>query len=123
MNPTVLVVDDDPSLAEELRLALQSEPISLDLATDVPTAIRYLDEREYCGMVLDLVLERSGSGFDVLRHVRERGGPLPTVVVSNKLPSYVREMLDDQHVKLVFPKPVDPKLLASIVMGLCGIAL
>jgi DNA-binding response OmpR family regulator len=123
MNAKVLVVDDDPSVAEALRHALQSEPITLDVATDVPTATRYLDERHYCGMILDLVLDSSGSGFDVLHHVRQRGTPLPTVIVSSKLPDYVREMLDDQHVKLVFPKPVEPKLLAAIVMGLCGIAV
>lgn len=122
MTSTVLVVDDDPSLAEALRHVLKSKPIAIESASDVTTATRLIDEQQYCGLVLDLILD-GGNGFDVLRHLRDRNQPLPTVVVSSKLPAYVREMLDDQHVKLVFPKPVEPKLLGSIVMGLCGMTI
>lgn len=120
MAAAALVVDDDPALISSLRTALAPHPVRLEIAHDVATATAYLDSNTYCGLVLDLVLD-GGSGFDVLRHLEAKGIALPTVVITAKLPSYIREMLDEQHVKLVLPKPVDPRLLATLVLGLCGI--
>lgn len=117
----MLVVDDDSSLVATLRAELVDHDVLVDGAADATTAMSMLDEHRYCGMVLDLVLA-SGSGFDVLRHVAEQRITIPTVVITSKLPSYVREMLNAEHVKLVFPKPVEPRLLATIVLGLCGIS-
>ena len=117
----VLVVDDDPTLFNALRVALATHDIVVDSAVDADSAASMLSANQYCGLVLDLVLAH-GSGFDVLRHIATSRLELPTVVVTSKLPSYVREMLNAEHVKLVFPKPVEPRLLAAIVLGMCGIA-
>jgi DNA-binding response OmpR family regulator len=119
--PTILIVDDDPEVLVSLRKVLEEHDVVVESARDAITASALIDERRFCGMVLDLVLE-TGNGFDVLHHLKTKGTRIPTVVVSSKLPSYVREMLDADQVKLVFPKPVEPRLLAAIVLGLCGIA-
>lgn len=120
MAGAVLVVDDDPTVAESLRVALAKEKVIIESAVDANGACSLLDEGRFCGLVLDLVLENS-SGFEVLRHIQRSGNDIPTIVVTEKLPAYVREMLAEEQVKLVFPKPVDPRLLAAVVMGLCGI--
>jgi DNA-binding NtrC family response regulator len=117
---SVLVVDDDPSLIESLRAPLTGHDIELFAAVDAPAAIAMLDQRHFCGLVLDLVLEE-GSGLDVLQHMTTYKVDVPTVVVTARLPAYVRELLDADRVKLVFPKPVEPRLLAAIVLGMCGI--
>jgi DNA-binding NtrC family response regulator len=116
---SVLVVEDDESVVTSLRVALTGQPITIESAGDAPAAITLLGNNHYCGLVLDLVLEE-GSGFDVLRHLERSGVKVPTVVITHRLPTYVREMLDDEYIKLVLPKPVDAKLLATIVLGLCG---
>jgi DNA-binding response OmpR family regulator len=116
----VLVVDDDVTIAAELRGELVQHQVEVESVTDAPAAIAALDAKPFCGLILDLVLE-NGSGFDVLEHIASNKIQVPTVVLTGKLPSYVREMLDAEHVKLVIPKPVEPRLLAAIVMGLCGI--
>ena len=116
----MLVVDDDPALIESLRGPLEGHDVQLFAAVDAPAAIAMLDQRRFCGLVLDLVLE-VGSGLDVLQHLTTYKVDVPTVVVTARLPSYVREMLDAERVKLVFPKPVEPRLLAAIVLGMCGI--
>jgi len=115
----MLVVDDDPAVVEKLREVLESHGVTVHAATNAESAIRLLGEHELCGLVLDLVLE-SGSGFDVLHHLSKQKMAIPTIVVTAKLPSYVREMLNAEQVKLVFPKPVDARLLGTIVLGLCG---
>ena len=121
MAGVVLVVDDDPFLADSLRSALESDDVRIEVAVDASSACSLLDERRFCGLVLDLVLEDS-NGFEVLRHLERHRISVPTIVVTQKLPSYVREMLAEEQVKLVFPKPVEPRLLGAVVLGLCGIA-
>lgn len=114
------MVDDDPSLASSLRLVLTGRDVEIANAAGATEAIALLDSGGFCGLVLDLVLD-DGNGFDVLEHIGSKRLAIPTVVVTGRLPSYVREMLNAEHVKLVFPKPVDPRLLGAIVLGLCGI--
>lgn len=122
MAGVILVVDDDLTLAASLRAALTSEDVTIEEAADAASACALLDERRFCGLVLDLVLEDS-NGFEVLRYLERQRIGIPTIVVTQKLPSYVREMLAEEQVKLVFPKPVDPRLLSAVVLGMCGIAL
>jgi CheY-like chemotaxis protein len=116
----VLVVDDDVTIAADLRKELAAYQVEVESATDAPAAIDALEAKPFCGLILDLVLE-NGSGFDVLDHIAKNGLSVPIVVLTGKLPAYVREMLNAEHVKLVIPKPVEPRLLATIVLGLCGI--
>ena len=120
-NHTALVIDDDPALGRALIEALGHHPMQVDLAYDVDSAMQMLSSKQYGGLVLDLVLGR-GSGFDVLRYMERNDIIVPTIIVTEKLPAYVREMLDEKLVKLVFPKPVQPKLLAIVVLGLCGLS-
>jgi DNA-binding NtrC family response regulator len=117
---SVLIVDDDPTIVESLRRVLPPE-VELSSAKSAAGAAALLDEKPFCGLVLSLVLLDS-DGFEVLRHMKTQQLVVPTVVVTEKLPSYVREMLDQEQVKLVFPKPVEPLMLAAIVRGFCGMA-
>lgn len=121
MAGAVLVVDDDLSLVEALRGALASEDVTIESAVDAAGACALLDGRRFCGLVLDLMLEDS-NGFEVLRHLEQQKITIPTIVVTQKLPAYVKEMLSEEQVKLVFPKPVDVRLLGSVVLGMCGIS-
>lgn len=120
MAGSVLVVDDDPSVVAALRLGLAGKDVVVESAVDVAGARLTLSERSYCGLVLDLALP-DGSGFDVLAYLDRIGLVIPTIVITQKLPSYVREMLNEERVKLVFPKPIEPRLLAALVLGLCGL--
>lgn len=121
MAGIILVVDDDVTLAASLRAMLAAEDVTIEEAVDATSACTLLDERRFCGLVLDLVLEDS-NGFEVLRYLERQKIDIPTIVVTQKLSGYVQEMLAEEQVKLVFPKPVDPRLLGAVVLGMCGIA-
>ena len=120
MARSVLIVDDDPAIVEALRAELQRQDVSVESTGDAPTACALLDEQRFCGLVLDLVLTDS-NGFEVLRHLESTRTKIPTVVITQKLPAYVREMLDEDQVKLVFPKPIEMRVLTAVILGLCGI--
>ncbi|HEX8152455.1 MAG TPA: response regulator [Thermoanaerobaculia bacterium] len=116
-RPATLVVDHDENVAATLRATLAHHDIDIATARDAATAKQLLDEGCFCGLVLDLE-----DGMDVLSHVASRRMTIPTVLVTNTLPPAARELFVDEHVKLVFPKSVEPRVLASVVLGLCGIA-
>ncbi len=120
MTRSVLVVDDDPAIIQALRAELEAVDVHVEAAGDAASACALLDEGRFCGLILDVVLAGS-NGFDVLRHMDRTNTNLPTVVITQKLPTYVREMLDERQVKLVFPKPIEMRVLAAVVMGLCGV--
>jgi len=119
-HPRALLLDDDVSVGYSLLEALASFPVTLELAHEVGRAIELLSTQSYCALVLDLELP-DGSGFDVLRFLSERSLHVPTIVITRKLPDYVRELLIAEDIKLVLPKPIDSSLLASALLGLCGI--
>ena len=119
MAGSVLIVDDDPSVVESLRRVLPAD-VQISSAADAVTANALLDQHAFCGLVLDVVL-RGSNGFDVLHHMQRKRMIVPTVVITGKLPQYMREMLDEDQVKLVCPKPIEPRLLAAVVLGLCGV--
>ena len=120
MAGSVLVVDDNVTFVSELRHALGADGASIDSASDAVSATAMLDRNAYCGIVLDLMLA-SGPSVDLLQHIAERHARVPIVVVSDKLPSYVGQLLPDEQVKLFFPGETDVRTLRSVVLGLCGI--
>lgn len=117
----VLLVDDDRTIGASLARALASHPVTLELAHEVRPGLELLRSQTFCALVLDLELP-DGSGFDVLRFLSEQKIRISTIVITRKLPDYVRELLIADDIKLALPKPVDPTLLAAAVLGLCGIA-
>ena len=119
MARSILIVDDDPHVVDALRAELEARDVNVEAAADARTACAMLDEQRFCGLILDVVLA-DGNGFDVLRHLDRTGTSIPTVVITHKLPAYVREMLSEQQVKLVFPKPVETRVLSAVILGLCG---
>jgi DNA-binding response OmpR family regulator len=117
---SVLIVDDDPAIIQALSEELRRLDVHVEAAADARTACSLIDEHRFCGLVLDIVLENS-DGFEVLRHLERTGTTLATVVITQKLPDYVREMLSEEQVKLVFPKPIEMRVLTAVILGLCGI--
>ena len=120
MANVTLVVDGDDSIEDRLSIALAGTAAGVEFASDVATAKAMLDTQRYSGLVLTLDAERC---VDVLEHLHARSLAIPTVIVAKKVPPDVRRTLDSEVVKLVFPKPIETRLLASVVLGLCGIAL
>jgi pentatricopeptide repeat protein len=74
------VIEDDPDVAEVLRLALQGEGHTVDVAADGEEGLRYLQQRRYRLLLLDLLLPGL-NGLDVLRALRQEPAWRPPVVL------------------------------------------
>jgi ActR/RegA family two-component response regulator len=115
--PAALLLDADSAVGDELRRALRGREVQVDVAHDATEALVCIDKHSYCGLIVDLA-----SGFELLHRLSERRMEIPMVVISRELPDSVREMSVVDSIKLVLAKPIESSLLASTVLGLCGIA-
>ncbi len=79
----ILVVEDEPAMAESLRIGLQAEGFAVDVAADGEEGLWYAAEVEYDAIVLDLMLPKV-NGFVVCRTLREREDWTPILMLTAK---------------------------------------
>jgi two-component system, OmpR family, response regulator len=77
----LLVVEDEPRMADLLGRGLREEGFAVDVAGTAADASWLASENEYDGVVLDVLLP-DGDGFDVLRGLRANGRWAPVLVLT-----------------------------------------
>jgi DNA-binding response OmpR family regulator len=77
----ILVVEDDPLLADGLQAGLRQSGFDVDHARDGVEAELALAAHDYAAVVLDLGLPRLG-GLDLLKKLRARGSSAPVLVLT-----------------------------------------
>lgn len=113
--PTVLVVDDDRVTRKVLELRLQSAGFGVVAAENGTDALKFLEEREYATVILDLMLP-DVSGPAIIAHLRETNPSiLEKIIVLSALDETARKRLDVEGVCAVMRKPVDHKTLMDLV--------
>ncbi len=118
MTERILLIDDDPTLASELEQAFAERGFTIDHAADAESAMLLVDAFDYAVILLDIMLARRDE-LDLLHALRDGVTSPPIVIASAYLPDYVRDALEEfPAVKLLVPKPIDPKALATIVAAL-----
>ena len=120
MARKVLLVDNDPMLASELESAFAAHDFLIDHAADAESALVLIEEFDYAVLMIDLLLPRR-SGVELLRDLQGRSMEIPVAVVTEYLPDGAREVLAGfGNVRLVVPKPVEPKTLAALVAAVAA---
>jgi len=79
----ILVVEDERKMREGLKDNLEFEGYEVELAGDGEEGLNKIAAGNYDLVLLDIMLP-SMSGFDVLRHARERGISTPIIVLTAK---------------------------------------
>lgn len=77
----LLLVEDDPMIAESVRLGLKAEGHGVDWVRDGAAAEAAVGSEPYDMVLLDLGLPKK-SGLDVLAALRRRGRTLPVLVLT-----------------------------------------
>ena len=85
----ILVVEDEPKVAQFIASGLTEEQFVVDIAQDGAAALRRVDSTDYDLLVLDLMLP-GVDGFDVCQQVRARGLKMPILMLS------ARNLVDDR---------------------------
>jgi two-component system OmpR family response regulator len=78
---TVLVVEDNPSVASLLQRGLEREGYSVDLASNGREAMALGMERTYVAIVLDVMIP-APDGLTVVRRLRQRGQWVPILMLT-----------------------------------------
>ena len=77
----LLIVEDDPVLADGLVRSLRTSDYAVDCATDGGEADHILSANSYDLIILDLGLPRL-DGYEVLRRLRRRGSRTPVLILT-----------------------------------------
>lgn len=84
MAQRVLIVEDEPAIAESVAYALGRDGFDIEIAASVEDAERWVEGMPpFDLVVLDLMLP-DGSGFDLIGRLRRQGDPLPIIVLSSR---------------------------------------
>jgi two-component system OmpR family response regulator len=77
----VLIIEDDPLLADGLTRSLRQSDFAVDCVTDGERADHVLATQHYDLVILDLGLPKV-DGFEVLKRLRRRGATVPVLVLT-----------------------------------------
>lgn len=85
----VLIVEDEPKIADVLQRGLEAERIVADVATDGESALRRAAMREYDLVILDVMLPGI-DGFETCRQMRDQKVSAPILMLT------ARDGVDDR---------------------------
>lgn len=77
----LLIVEDEPKLADAVALGLRAERFAVDVAYDGAAGKILVESHDYDLLILDLLLPGL-SGTDLLREVRARNSSLPILLLT-----------------------------------------
>jgi DNA-binding NtrC family response regulator len=110
----VLVIDDEPSVADALRLILSDSGHDVEVGNTGRDALEALGNRRFDLVITDLRLPDI-SGLDVLRHLqRSHPGVLAIIITAHPTPELAAESLSLGAVA-VLPKPFSPSELLTVI--------
>lgn len=81
MRPRLLVVDDEPSITDGLRLVLEAEGYLVEVAGTTVAALVRIEEESFALAVVDLVLP-DGDGLHLLRLLKARAPDLEVIIMT-----------------------------------------
>jgi DNA-binding response OmpR family regulator len=81
MNEPLLLVEDDDSIADALKIHLTSAGFRVHRESDGLQAMRNIDRHRWRMVLLDLTLP-GADGWDVCRHLRQKRPEVPVIMLS-----------------------------------------
>jgi DNA-binding NtrC family response regulator len=115
MRQTVLVVDDEASIADGLRLTLEAEGMSVRLAGSVRTALAAVAQTDVQAAIVDLMLP-DGDGLTLTKELKARDPSIEVIVITAY--GSVRKAMEATKGAGAFhvvEKPFDPDEVVGLV--------
>ena len=79
----ILLAEDDSSIREVLKMALESNSYTVDAACNGEEAVYFSKINQYDLIVLDIIMPQK-SGFEACREMRAHGIKIPILILSSK---------------------------------------
>jgi DNA-binding response OmpR family regulator len=117
-HPIILVIEDDESIANLIKINLDLTGFKTILAGDGDIAVQLFDANPVSLVLLDLMLPGK-DGWEVLEHIKSKGnGKIPVIVTSAKTQRSDFEKGADMGVVDYVTKPFDPYDLIQRIKGI-----
>ena len=108
------MVDDEPAIRALVAKIVERAGYPVDTARDGADAIEKLETTRYAVIVLDLMMPNI-DGFGLIRHLKERGGARPAIIVVSAGDSASLRQLDGGMVHSIIRKPFDIDVLGDLI--------
>lgn len=109
----ILVVDDDPSICEVLRLYLEKDGYSVSIANDGETALKMFTEMPQDIMLIDIMLPKM-DGYQLCREIRQVSN-VPIIMISAKEETFDKVLGLELGADDYIVKPFDAKEVTARV--------
>lgn len=110
----LLLAEDERSLARAIAHILEKNCCSTDTVFDGETALKYLENGDYDGAILDIMMPKL-DGISVLKALRSQGNPIPVLLLTAKSEIDDKVLGLDSGANDYLTKPFDTReLLARI---------
>ena len=111
-GPLVLVVEDDPSVREVVRVNLEMEGYTVREAANAEEGLAAVEDDAPDLILLDVMMPQV-DGWEMLRRVQERHGvgSIPVVMFSGQLESSARREAEERGAQAFVGKPFDLRAL------------
>ncbi len=113
-GPTVLVVDDDPSVRQVVRLSLELEGYLVKEAGGAEEGLAAVENEAPDLILLDVMMPYV-DGWEMLRRIQERhgAGSIPIVMFSGKVDAQTAAQATARGAQGFVGKPFDPQQLVD----------
>ena len=103
----VLIVEDDPILAQALTQALSNKGYKIATTSNGNEALEQIEEHPFDLILTDLLMPHM-DGFTLIEHLIAQGSTVPVAVLTNLMRPDVLERLNAMHVDRHFIKTDTP---------------
>lgn len=110
----ILLVEDDPDLADNLVEILEGLDWQVEVAPSAEHALQVLSTRTFTGVITDFRLPGLG-GVELISRLRQRGVGVPIVVMSAFIDDAAAAQAERAGALGVLAKPLDLKCLFSLL--------
>ena len=118
-KPPVLVVEDDPAIAELLTMVLRDMGLEARATASAAEGARWAGEQGFALAILDIHVQK-GTGIDVARALRARSVSTPIVFASGSWTPEQRQATAAIPGSILFEKPYDLTRLQDTIRRLLG---
>lgn len=115
--PSVVIVEDDSSIALLLAEGLIMKGFSVIHHSEVDAAFSYAKEQQPDCMVIDLMLGNNQTGWDLIRHLKEETSTQQIPIIISSALEKQEQLIEQFHVEHYMTKPYPLHELSETVLS------
>ena len=119
MSHRVLIVEDEPNIADALRFLLSHEGFEVTVESDGAKALERVSTVGADVVILDVMLPNR-SGFDILRDLRSAKGVPPVLMLTAKGQAQDRKTAEELGANVFMTKPFSNAEVVAAVKKLAA---